>query len=104
MVRIGNLLVNVWLIVIIILAVVAFIVMSVIKIIRAHQRQVEAGVEELIGKKAVAKTALSPKGDVFIEGELWAAISESGQIGAGEEVVITRVDGLTLYVTKKQRR
>ena len=36
-----------------------------------------------------------------IQGESWTAISEAGQIEPGEEVIITRVDGLKLWVTKK---
>ena len=60
------------------------------------------GREELIGKTAMVKVALNPEGTVFIKGERWTAISEEGPVKPGEEVVIKKVDGLTLYVTKKQ--
>ena len=46
--------------------------------------------------------ALKPKGVVFVEGERWTAISEQGEVQPGEEVLITKVDGLKLWVTKKQ--
>jgi len=56
----------------------------------------------LVGKTAEVKVALEPRGIVFVEGEQWTAISESGRVESGEEVIISRVDGLKLYVTKKQ--
>jgi len=80
---------------------VAFITISVIWGIRAHRHQASAGREELVGKTAEVKIALEPKGIVFIQGERWTAISEKGRVKPGEEVIITKVDGLKLYVTKK---
>jgi len=85
-----------------IILVVAFIAVTVIWGIRAHRRQISAGREELIGRTADVRVALDPKGTVFVEGEQWMAISESGRVESGEEVIITRVDSLRLYVTKKQ--
>lgn len=67
-----------------------------------HRKQAKTGREELIGKTATVKVALKPEGMVFYKGERWDAISESGEIKEGEEVVIKRMDGLKLYVTKKQ--
>lgn len=67
----------------------------------AHRRQAKTGREELTGKTAVVKVALNPEGTVFFKGELWTAISDKDRVEPGEEVIITRVDGLTLYVTKK---
>ena len=94
--------VNPWLIAIIVIGIVAFLAISIIWGIRAHRHQVLAGREELVGKTAEVKIALEPKGVVFVEGERWAAISEKGRVEPEEEVIITRVDGLKLYVTKKE--
>jgi len=91
-----------WLIVLVIIGVVAFFAAAVYWGIRAHQRQISAGKEDLIGKTAEVIVALNPKGIVFIEGERWTAISEKGRVEPGEEVVVTKVDGLKLRVTKKQ--
>ena len=77
-------------------------VFVVIWVIRAHQRQVSAGREELVGRTAIVDIALEPKGVVFIEGERWTAISDSGRIELEEEVIITKVEGLKLRVTKKE--
>ena len=61
-----------------------------------------AGREELIGKTAEATTEMEPKGIVFIQGERWAAILDKGRVEPGEEVIITKVEGLKLRVTKKE--
>ena len=94
--------VNMWLIVLIAVFIVAFIALIVHRGIRAHRRQAATGREDLVGKTAEAKTALKPKGVVTVEGERWTAISEAGGVKPGEEVIIARVDGLKLYVTKKE--
>jgi membrane-bound serine protease (ClpP class) len=70
--------------------------------ISAHRRQAKTGREELIGKTASVKVALNPEGTVFFKGERWTAISEDGEIKPGEDVIINKVDGLVLYVSKKQ--
>ena len=89
-----------WLIVLAAIAIAAFLVITIVLVIRAHRRRVSAGREDLIGKTAEVKTALNPKGTVLIEGEHWMAVSEDGQMEPGEEVVITKVDRLTVWVTK----
>ncbi|MFC1955084.1 NfeD family protein [Chloroflexota bacterium] len=89
-----------WIIVLaVIIIVVAIFVVN--RAIRAHQLQVAAGKEDLVGKTAIVDAALTPKGVVFIEGERWTATLDKGTIESGEEVVVTRVDGLKLMVTKK---
>ena len=91
-----------WLIAVVVIGAVAFLAIAIIWGIRAHHHQVSAGREELVGKIAEVKIALEPKGVVFIEGEHWTAISEKGRVEPGEEVTITKVDGLKLWVTKKE--
>ena len=93
--------IDVWSIVIVVVFLVIFIAVAVIWGIRAHRRQISVGKEELIGKTAEVREALTPKGTVFVEGEQWTAISQTGRVEPGEEVIINRVDGLKLYVNKK---
>jgi membrane-bound ClpP family serine protease len=57
----------------------------------------------MIGATAIAKTPLDPTGTVLTQGELWTAASEGGRITPGEEVVISKVEGLKLWVTKKSK-
>ena len=94
--------VDLWLIIVVAICIVAFLAFAINRGIRAHHRQVAAGREDLIGKIAEVKTALEPKGIVSIQGERWTAISETGQVESEEEVIITKVAGLKLYVTKKE--
>jgi membrane-bound serine protease (ClpP class) len=91
-----------WLIVVIVICGAALIAFVVQRVVLAHQKQVSAGREELVGKTAEAETVLDPKGIVLIEGERWAAISEKGRVKPGEEVIVTKVDGLKLMVVKKE--
>jgi len=81
---------------------VVFFAVAVPLIIRAHRRQAFTGREELSGKTAIVKRALDPEGMVLFKGELWTAVSESGRVEPGEEVIINKVDSLKLYVSKKQ--
>jgi len=90
-----------WLIAIFVIGFVAFLAVAVIWGVRAHRLQVSAGKEELVGRTAEVVIAMEPKGVVFIEGERWTAVLEKGRGEPGEEVIITKVDGLKLYVTKK---
>lgn len=80
---------------------VAFVIFIVYAIVKVQGRKVSAGVEEMIGKEAVVRTTLDPKGMVLAEGELWAAVAEDGKIESGEEVIISQVKGLKLWVVKK---
>jgi membrane-bound serine protease (ClpP class) len=80
----------------------AFLAFVVQRVIQAHRRQAYTGREELVGKTAIVKVALDPEGMVFFKGERWTAISEKDRVEPGEEVIITKVDGLQLYVRKKE--
>jgi membrane-bound serine protease (ClpP class) len=91
-----------WLIAIVTIIITGALTFIIHRAVVAHRRQASTGREDLIGKTATVKVALNPEGTVFFKGERWTAISESGEVKAGEEVVIKRIDGLTLYVTKKQ--
>ena len=67
---------------------------------RALFRKSTTGQSGLIGQVAVARSALAPAGQVFIQGELWRAVAEDGAVAEGEPVKVTAVEGLTLKVTK----
>jgi membrane-bound serine protease (ClpP class) len=84
--------------------VAAFVVFVVGAVVRGQRRRAATGAEALVGKIAVAKTSLEPKGTVLVEGEHWAAIVDKGRVEPGEEVTVTKVEGLKLMVTKKSQR
>jgi membrane-bound serine protease (ClpP class) len=92
-----------WVIAIVAVCAAAVSALIVNLVVRAHHKQASTGREGLIGKTAVVRTTLEPEGTVFLKGEGWSAESEEGKIKTGEEVTITRVDGLKLWVTKKNK-
>jgi membrane-bound serine protease (ClpP class) len=92
-----------WLIAVIVIIVAGFIIFAVFRIVDSYRKQATTGREDLKGKTVEVKETLNPEGTIFYEGELWRAVSDSGIIEAGEEVVITKVEGLKLTVTKKSK-
>ena len=81
-----------------------YYIREIIKTFRTLFRRSVTGREGLVGKIAIAKTPLSPRGTVFLEGENWTAFLEEGRVEPGEEVVVTGVNNLVLSVVKKQDR
>jgi membrane protein implicated in regulation of membrane protease activity len=63
----------------------------------SQRRRPHVGVEALVGRQAVVSSDCRPEGQVRVAGELWRARCEAGA-SAGETVVVTAVDGLTLEV------
>jgi membrane-bound serine protease (ClpP class) len=92
-----------WVVTLVVILFSAIFLFFIGAIIRAHRRRPTTGKEGLIGKTATAQTTLDPTGMVLVEGELWTATSEKGKIEVGEEVIVTKVEGLKLTVTKKQQ-
>lgn len=90
-----------WLIASVVITITVVFSFVMQRIVRAYRRQARTGREELIGKTVLVKEALKPEGTIFFKGERWTAISEKEPVEAGEEVIITAVDGLTLHVTRK---
>src|SRR5579871_3691422 len=67
--------------------------------IRARRNKMVSGAQGLIGESGIVQAALSPRGKVFVHGELWDAVStQDGDIAAGQTVVVRRLDGLVLQV------
>jgi len=58
-----------------------------------------AGVDELIGLVGRTTTVLAPEGKVFVRGEYWNARAV-GEVGEGEAVEVTDVEGLVLRVRR----
>jgi membrane-bound serine protease (ClpP class) len=72
------------------------------KVVQARHRPVTAGGGSLtlVGRTAVVRTRLQPRGQVYLHGELWQAEAGEGEdVGPGREVVVEGVEGLTLRVT-----
>ncbi len=63
----------------------------------SRRRRAQVGVQTLVGARARALTALTPRGQVAIEGEIWEAHA-SAPARAGDSLLVTAVNGLTLEV------
>jgi membrane-bound serine protease (ClpP class) len=83
--------------------VTAFAVFVIGAIVRGQRRRKATGAEGMIGTIAIAKTPLDPTGTALAQGELWTAVSEGSRVAPGEEVIISRVAELKLWVTKKSK-
>jgi membrane-bound serine protease (ClpP class) len=65
--------------------------------IRARRNKMVSGAQGLIGETGVAQTSLSPRGKIFVHGELWDAVSSS-EVSVGQSVVVRELNGLLLQV------
>ena len=65
--------------------------------LKARRNKMVSGAQGLIGETGIAQTALSPRGKIFVHGELWDAVSSS-EVLTGQPVVVRRIDGLLLQV------
>jgi membrane-bound serine protease (ClpP class) len=76
----------------------AFFIFVVSKGLGAQFQPAQTGTETMIGKRVPAQSRIdSAGGRVFIEGEIWNAVSDL-PVEPGAAVEVTRVDGLTLRV------
>ncbi len=88
----------------VVIAIACFLIFVIGAIIRGQRRRKATGAEGMIGEVAVAKMPLAPMGTVLAKGELWTAATEGERIERGEEVIITKVEGLKLWVIKKLKK
>jgi membrane-bound serine protease (ClpP class) len=65
--------------------------------LKARRNKLVSGAQGIIGETGIAQTNLSPRGKIFVHGELWDAVS-SADVSAGQSVVVRRIDGLLLQV------
>jgi membrane-bound serine protease (ClpP class) len=65
--------------------------------VRARQRPVVSGREQLIGAQGTALERFEREGEVFVHSERWSAISEA-PVAKGQEIVVTGIDGLVLSI------
>jgi len=69
-------------------------------VLRSRHQPVLTGIQCVAGRVGYAKTDLSPRGVVLVNGEDWDALADAGPITRGDEIIVVSVDGLTVHVRK----
>ena len=65
--------------------------------LKAWRNKLVSGAQGIIGETGIVRAALSPRGKIFVHGEIWDAVSFS-DVPVGQTVVVRRIDGLLLQV------
>jgi membrane-bound serine protease (ClpP class) len=68
--------------------------------LKAQRGKPVTGIEGMVGETGETMDALHPAGRVRAHGEIWNAVSVTGNINRGEKVRVTEVKDLTLYVER----
>jgi membrane-bound serine protease (ClpP class) len=84
------------------LATLGFFAVAVRAALRTFRQPVFSSPQRLIGAHGVVKQALAPVGTVQVKSELWSAVADE-PVPAGEEVVVTRIEGLKVRVARAKR-
>jgi membrane-bound serine protease (ClpP class) len=76
---------------------VVFFLLLVGAVVKVYRRRTVTGFEGLVGAGGECLTDLNPRGQIFVRGEIWEANCPGG-IMKGEQVVVTKAEGLVLEV------
>jgi membrane-bound serine protease (ClpP class) len=77
---------------------VAFFFLVVTKAAKAIRLPHATGLESMVGKTGVVVVPLTPDGKVKVQGELWKARSQAGDLLKDQPVEVLATEGLTLIV------
>jgi membrane-bound serine protease (ClpP class) len=69
---------------------------------RARRAPSAAGLEALIGRKAVVRVAEGPSGEALVEGAWWRVRSRNGHLTEGQTVTVVATEGLELIVDTEE--
>ncbi len=93
-----------WTVIIPVVGIVALFTLVVLGAgLQALKRRPATGQEEMIGLIGEVRTALAPRGQVSIRGELWEAVSDA-PMQPGDRAEVTHVEGLHLHVKPVLRK
>jgi membrane-bound serine protease (ClpP class) len=92
--------VNPWLIGMMAAAMLTFSLVVLRAILAATRLPPKSGAQRLVGRRGIARTDLSPGGQVRVELEDWSAVAIGDSIQAGEPVQVVGISGVRLQVTK----
>jgi membrane-bound serine protease (ClpP class) len=82
-----------------VVVITTFFLLAAFAVWKSFGRKAVSGSEGMNGLKAVVVADLSPEGSVNCHGEIWRAVSRTGDtISRGQKVRVVKSEGLTLYV------
>jgi membrane-bound serine protease (ClpP class) len=82
-----------------VVVITAFFLLAAFAVWKSFGRKAVSGSEGMNGLKAVVVADLSPEGSVNCHGEIWRAVSRTGEtISRGQKVRVVKSEGLTLHV------
>lgn len=76
----------------------AFFILVLRALLEARRAPVITGPQVLVGHTGTAVSDLAPEGSVRVDSEIWSAVAEVGTVRAGQRVLVTGVEGVTLRV------
>ena len=80
----------------------AMVMFVFVNVMRIRTMPAKVGMSTFVGRTVVARSALAPEGFVMMDGEIWTAEAEEGEIKPGDNVIITQIKGLRLKVRKQK--
>ena len=80
----------------------AMVMFVFVNVMRIRTMPAKVGMSTFVGRTVVARSALTPEGFVMMDGEIWTAEAEEGEIKPGDNVIITQIKGLRLKVRKQK--
>ena len=78
----------------------SLVIFVFVQVVRIRTLPSSMGLEAVVGRTAVARSPLDPRGFVTMDGETWTAEAEGGSIQPGQKVIVTEIKGLRLKVRK----
>lgn len=92
--------IDTWVVIVIAAPITLMFLFGFANAMRIRRMPPRMGKETMVGQVAVARSSLTPKGFVFMDGANWTAEAEDGNIDSGDRVVVTEIRGLRLKVRK----
>ncbi|MCI0818606.1 MAG: nodulation protein NfeD, partial [Chloroflexi bacterium] len=69
----------------------ALVMFVFVNVMRIRTMPAKVGMSTFVGRTVVARSALTPEGFVMMDGEIWTAEAEEGEIEPGDSVIITQI-------------
>jgi membrane-bound serine protease (ClpP class) len=88
------------LIILVVILTASFFLFAITFAIKAQRKKPVTGSEGIIGEEGTAFTNLKPDGEVKVHGEIWNAESMEGEIKKGENIIVSNISNLKLFVKR----